>query len=311
MAAYTVYWIGADGNVWFKDASGVHNAGRLITDYGNGFDAANMSAQSTRIDDPNAPTSSLSSGGGGAAAAAPVDPDIAVRNQLRSEIGAKGGEIEAVYNALFGDLDNLIRSRDTELETEYGGQVKKAAEQYTTAIPKIESSYAAIGADSSTDQSDAKTGAKKGHDETQATIGKNKQTDKAKLGQYSNEQRAKFTADKTSAVREVGRAGETEDVGALRAMRNDIENNISTAGVTRATLGTDAGARGEVSRLTADAGRFEAATNALDSIIKSSMSGAVKEAAIKAVVDSTGLSEEEKKKVQQTYGNVYAEQAAL
>jgi len=94
-------------------------------------------------------------------------------------------------------------------------------------------------------------------------------------------------------------------------MRNDIERNIDQAGVTRATLGTDGDAAKAVSSLTADAGRFEAATNALDSIIKSSMSGAVKEAAVKAVTDNAGLSDEEKKKVQAQYGNVYAEQAAL
>jgi hypothetical protein len=41
------------------------------------------------------------------------------------------------------------------------------------------------------------------------------------------------------------------------------------------------------------------------------MSGAVKQAAVSAITDSAGLSEQEKKKVQETYGNVYEEQAAL
>jgi len=94
-------------------------------------------------------------------------------------------------------------------------------------------------------------------------------------------------------------------------MRNDVEGNIDTAKTTRATLGTDEGARGTVSALTADNGRFDAAVTALDSIIKSSMSGSVKDAAVQAVTDSAGLNDEEKKKIQQTYGNVYAEQASL
>ena len=265
-------------------------------------------AAATMLPDPLVSGSGSGGGGGGGGT---VDKDAAIRNQLIGEILGRGGDIDAVYNALFGDLDALLRSRDAELEAEYGNQFKKASDQYAEAIPEIETSYAAIGAESSTDQADAKTDAKKGFDETTATIGKNKETDKAKLGQYGTEQRAKFDADKNSAKRNVARASETEDVGALRSMRNDLEGNIDAAGVTRATLGTDAGARGEISRLTSDNGRFEAAINALDSIIKSSMSGSVKEAAVQAVTDSAGLSDEEKKKVQETYGNVYAEQAAL
>lgn len=232
-------------------------------------------------------------------------------NQLRAEIMAKGGDIEAIYSALFGDLDNVVRSRDSELETQYGDQFKKASDQYAAAIPEIETSYAAIGAADSTDSADGKDKAKAGFDDTTKTIGANKQADKAKLGQYSTEQRAKIAADKDAATRNIARVGETDDPDALRSMRNDIETNLSGANVTRAQLGTDAGARGEVARLTGDAGRFDQAVTALDSIIKSSMSGAVKEAAVKAIADNSGLSDEEKQKVRQQFGDVYAEQAAL
>lgn len=235
----------------------------------------------------------------------------AERTSLRNEITGKGGEVESIYGSLFGDLDTLLRSRDTELEGQYGDQLKKAGESYAGAIPEIETSYAALGAADSTDNTYAKVKAKKGFEDTTETIGKNKETDKAKVGQYGQEQRAKFTADKESATRNIGRAGETTDVDALRSMRNDIETNISGAGVTKATLGTEGSARKALSDLTADSGRYETAINALDSILKSSLSGSVKEAAVQAITDSSGLSEEEKKRVQETYGNVYAEQAAL
>lgn len=245
-------------------------------------------------------------GGGGAG-----DVDVALRNTLKSRIGGRGGEIDAIYNALFGDLDTLLRSRDAELEDQYGGQLKKATETYTEAIPTIENSYAAIGSGDSTDNSDAKTKAKKGFDETTQTIGKNKQSDKAKLGQYGNEQRAKFGADRDSAKRAIASANETTDVDALRGLDNDLSGNISQAGVTRATLAPDAAARQAITGLTGDNGRYDAAINALDGIIKSSMSGAVKSAAVSAITDAGGLSEDEKARVKQTYGDVYSEQAAL
>lgn len=245
-------------------------------------------------------------GGGGA-----IDRDASLRNSLRGEIASRGGEIDSIYSTLFGNLDSLLRTRGQELESQYGEQFKKAADAYTGALPEIENSYAAIGAADSTDRTDAKTKAKTGYEETTKTIGKNKKADEAKLGQYGEEQRARFRADQESAKRNLARVNETDDVNALRGLRNDIESNISQAGVTRATLGSDGAARQQLSSLTQDNGRFQEATNALDSIIKSSMSGSVKEAAVKAIVDNAGLSEEDKKKVNMQYGNVYAEQAAL
>lgn len=256
-------------------------------------------------------TGGTGGGGGSLLSAAAVDPDAAIRSALQAEIAARGGDVDSVYQSLFGELENLVRSRDAELEGEYGNQFKKAADTYAAAIPEIETSYAAIGAGDSTDNADAKGKAKGGYEETTRTIGKNKADDKSKLGAYKNEQTAKVSADRDAARRNVARAGETTDVGALRTMRNDLESNISNAGVTKATLGSDGQARRDVSALTADAGRYGAAVNALDSIIKSSMSGSVKEAAVKAIADNSGLSEEEKQKVNTQYGNVYAEQAAL
>jgi hypothetical protein len=307
-----VYWVGQDGNIYLKTPTGVVNAGSAANsvyddtgytdpqfDPRSGEKAVKIPAR--KIADP-----ALGGGGGST-----VSAEDALRASLLDEIRARGGDIDKTYAALFGDLDTLLKSRSGELETQYGQQLKSAGDQYAAAIPQIETSYAALGAGDSTDTTYAKIGAEKGFEDTTKTIGENKKSDQAKLGQYGKEQEAKFKADQEAAKRNVARAGETTDTDALRGLRNDLETNLSEAGVTRASLGTDEGARGELSRITADKGRYQSAVDALDSILKSSLSGGVKQAAVKAVADSSGLSDEEKKKIQETYGNVYAEQAAL
>lgn len=311
MDAY--YWIGQDGNVYVKNDDGsATNLGKPLRNYeGGGVDAELGSVQGTQIVDPALGYDSGGGGGGGTTATTTVDPDIAIRAALRNEIAARGGEVDSVYGSLFSDLDNLLRARDAELTTQYGTQRAKAGEQFTEALPAIDQSYAALGSYDSTQRGDSRGKAKKGFEDTTETIKQNEQADKGKLGQYGNEQRAKFTADKESAQRNVSRAGSTEDVAALRGMRNDLETNLSTAAVTRATLGTEGKARKDLESLTKNEGRYEAAISALDSILKSSMASDVKAAAVQAVTDSAGLSDEEKKKVQETYGNVYEEQAAL
>lgn len=256
------------------------------------------------------------SGGGSydAAAARQAAEDAkeaAARGQLRGEISARGGEIDAIYNELFGALTQLVKSRGTELESQYGDQFKKAADAFASALPEIENSYAAIGAADSTDQSDSKDKAKGGYDETTKTIGKNKQDDLSKLGAYEAQQKTRISGDKDNAQRNVARAGAEENVDSLRSMRNDLESGITSARNTKAELITDGGARQSLSTITGDAGRYDQAINALDSLLKSSMSGSVKEAAVQAITNNSGLSDDEKKKVDQQYGKVYAEQAAL
>lgn len=305
-----VYWIGTDGNAWIKDDLGTRNIGKPIQATDTAIvtgGLTGMSANATRIADPMAG----GGGGGGGGSTVQADPDAGQRAALKSRIGGRNPEIDAIYNALFGDLDNLIKSRDAELETQYGDQLKSATGKFEEALPAIDTSYAALGSYDSTQRTDSRGKAKTGYEETTKTISNNKQKDKAALGQYANENRAKFTADRDAAKRAISSAAETTDVGALRGLDNDLSTNISQAGVTRATLGSDGQARSAVSAITGDNGRYEAAINALDSVLKSSLGSDVKTAAVKAVTEAGGLSEEEKKKVQQTYGNVYAEQAAL
>lgn len=247
----------------------------------------------------------------GSFAAPVVDPNAARRSALKTSLASKRGAIEEAYNALFADLDTLLKARAGELDTQYGGQLKKASENFADVLPTIDASFAALGSYDSTQRGDNRAKAEKGYTDTVETIGANKTKDQAALGQYGNESRAKFKADKDSALRYIDSSADTTDVDALQAANNNLDTNISQTGVTRATLGTDASAAQQIKGLTSDNGRFQAAIDSLDAIIKSSMPNDVKQAAVEAVTTAGGLSPEEKKKVQEQYGNVYAEQAAL
>lgn len=229
---------------------------------------------------------------------------------LRSEITSRNQAIMDAYNALFGDMDNVVRERSSEVERKAGRDIEELTSQYTGSIPGLVSSYAAVGAADSTDTADAKDKAKAGFDKSVETVGENKKADLAKIGSYANEQKAKWNADRDSISRLMGRVGETEDEGDLRSSRNQVEDKIGALGAERASLTTDQGARGKLSEITADAGRFDAVKSALDNVINSSLAGGVKAAAVQAVMDSSDLSEEDKNKVKTMYGNVYDAPAA-
>jgi hypothetical protein len=247
---------------------------------------------------------------GGGYGSGSYDPTTAEVGNLRGEIKARGSDIQGVFDALFGALDTLLKERASQTEKDYGDQFTQAAKQYTDSIPKIGASYAAVGAADSTDNTYAKNDAKSGYEETNAKIGKNKEADLAKIGQYGNEQRGKYQADRDSVNRLVGRVDQTSDVGELRSSRNAIEDKIGGLQADKASLGTDQGARGQLASLTADNGRFDSIKSALDTIINGSMSGGVKQAAVQSAITAGGLSDEDKKKVADLYGNVYNAPAA-
>lgn len=246
-----------------------------------------------------------------AAVALPSAADLAAAKAaakleaLRGDIRGKQDPILAAYEALFGELDTLARTRAGDIETAAGANVGKLTEGYTGALPGIDSSYASVGAYDSTNRGDARDTAKKGYETSVEEVGKTKQSDLAKVGQYADEQKSNWNADKDSILRLIGRVGETENEQDLYNARNEVENKLGTLGATRSTLNTDAGARGKLTELTGDAGRFDAIKGSLDNIINSSMSGGVKSAAVQAVTQSAGLTDEDKQKVKAMYGDVY------
>lgn len=131
-----VYWVGADGNVWLKDASGTRNVGAANgTGLGQGdnwglqaggFESNTLqqSIQAQRIADPNPPASVAPAGG--SAAAAPAKPDksndIAVQ---QAGLGAVDQQTTAGLAAIDRALQSLIGNYDTEStanEGNYGQQ---------------------------------------------------------------------------------------------------------------------------------------------------------------------------------------------
>lgn len=247
-----------------------------------------------------APASGSGSGFGGS-----QGDDPAAIAATRGQIHARASDIMHAYDALFGQLDAILKDKAAKTESDYGDQFATTSKNYTDSIPEIQKSYAAIGSGDSTDQSDAKDKAHEGFVSANQTIQKNKDTDLAAIGNYGATQRSKYGADRDSVNRLVSRSDADASLASLQGAQGDLDNKLGSIQADTGALTTDSGARGQLSALTADNGRFDSVRQALDTVVKSSMSGSVKQAAVQAVVDSAGLSDLDKQKVKQLYGNVY------
>lgn len=250
--------------------------------------------------------SAINPGGGGSAVLSAAD--IAAQKQaakiagLRGDIRGYQDDVDSVYNQLFADLDTLIRSRAEEIDKTAGENIGKLTDQYVGSIPKIESSYASLGAGDSTDNTYAKVDAKTGYDGSVKEVGKQKEKDQTTLGEYDQTTRAGWGADREALNRIFGRLDETENEQDLVNTRNEVENKLGTAKATRASLMTDKGLKGAIADKTNGASRFDSIQGSLDAVLNSSLSGAVKEAAIQAIGQSAGLSDEEKNQIKANSG---------
>lgn len=252
--------------------------------------------------------SSIAAGGGSFdPAAAAAAAESARVNQIKGDVRGKAAQLLALYDQLFGNLDNTIKAQEGDLEQQYAAQFKKAADQYAKAIPTIQNSYASIGSGDSTDATYAKNDAKQGFEDTNTTIGKNKSDDIAKLGKTKAEKKATYQAGKDSVNSNLGRLDSTTDVNSLESMRGELDKGVSDANIENARLGTDGSFRDALRASTGDNGRFDQAVSSLDSIIKSSMSGGEKAAAATSIATNAGLSEAEKQKLNLQFGNVFNE----
>lgn len=125
MANGAVYWVGTDGNVWLKSAQPggkwtVKSAGKPVNLYDQGFDSNQLSAQATRIADPNAPRQAAPAptnpNGSSGSSTPKVDKsnDIALQNAGLNAVDQQYGTGISSINKALG---NLLGQYNTEAQS--------------------------------------------------------------------------------------------------------------------------------------------------------------------------------------------------
>lgn len=123
-----VYWLGADGNIYLKGNDGtVQNVGTPYNGesslYDGGFDSTQISAEATRIADPNPPQTSYTSPSGGGEAAPVLDQ--AAIDATGQAIGALDTRQNVGYKSVddsYGALTDEYNRDVTRNEGDYGEQ---------------------------------------------------------------------------------------------------------------------------------------------------------------------------------------------
>ena len=307
-----VYWVGQDNNVYFKTRSGVQNAGQAVQTSDAGFDAARMSAQATRINDPN-PIPNAQTGG----ATPTINPQNDAYNQyvrqqaaqkaaeekqkgeLRNTITGTIGNLQGIYNQLFGDISGAATSQRQVLEQRYGRETSNLGDQFASEFPSIGKSYAGRGAYSSSFRQDAERKAQQQFQRQLEDIRTQKEADAAKIGEYVAKEQAKVQAQQGLIGSTLGRLGSVTDLNELKQIRNSIDAQIADVTAQRAGNMSQESYLQQFQRLAPATDRMNNLRATLSNIISGAAPTAIKQQVAQQIIGSAGLSPEEEQLLNQ------------
>lgn len=217
-------------------------------------------------------------GGGGTAAVRSGEVD-----NLKNEIIARRDRANAIFDALTGAVSALAAAKRQEFETQFGEEQQRATDEFGEQSKTLSRTYRGRGLGDSSYRINALEGAGKAFQGALTQLGRQRTAGLGEIGATAAGQLASLNADRGSLgdlrLDEYG-----DDVGALRSLRNSIDERIRNAEVSGAQLQTPQGFAGRLNQIAPYGGTTNALKGALDSLIKSATPRAVKDTLVQAVI---------------------------
>lgn len=229
-----------------------------------------------------------------AAIAAEERKKTGLREGIRGLIGQAGD----IYRNIYGGLTRQAEAQKGQLEQTYGKGVQTLGETYTAELPKIAQAYAARGAYDSTWRAGAEQEAQRGYEKQLGEMGTAQQEALRKLGQTFAESRAQFGAGETGLQTILGRLGDVTDLNELTALRNQIENQITSLRQAEATQLTPEQQSAVAAQLPAANDRFAQAQTTIRTIIAGQAPAMLKRSIANQIIVNSPLTDEEKRTLQ-------------
>lgn len=246
----------------------------------------------------------LSGGGAG-----PSATDVAALEDARLSIRNRIDRANQIYNAIFGDIDEVVADRRTSLEKSFNRQYDDLASEQLRGVNQIGGAYAARGLSDSSYRINALDEAAAEYGKIRQDVSDERRGKLAELGQYKSATEAGFRAGQDY----LGRIGDmlptVTDLNSLLSLRSRLEERIGDLGSQRANLKTE-------SQFIQGLGKLGMATNRVGtlkdrlSVISNSDAPLTEKARIaRGFISTSGVSDEEKRELLQFYNSLETSKA--
>lgn len=241
-------------------------------------------------------------GGGGGGGGYAYDPYAAQAAKLKTDIQQKIQAYKSVYDSLFGDIDNSVKSQLDSGNSEYDRQLN----DLNTAFGKTQAQqgqiYAARGLGSSSYNIDAQNEAANTYQTNVDAINKARQDYQANLGKFAATNKASLGANRSAFDNlDLNSYGASD----LASLNSNLDQSLASANQQRASLMTNPQYMGELQKIapTQNQGTAQLASK-LQTLITSSAPLFAKKQIAQGLIKSANLTD----KNAQDYWNNYFQQ---
>lgn len=225
--------------------------------------------------------------------------DNARRAELRGGIRNLISSMSGVYDLLHGDINSAAAEQRQGLQDKYNKETGSLTDQFNQEMPVIGRGWAARGAYDSSYRTGAEGVATDAYSKQIQSLGDEKTASEGKIGQWAAQQRANIEADR-GGVSAVGAQIDAEnDINVLTQLKNQIDAKLRDNQAKRADYTTQGAARQALVAAAPTTDNSGALGKVLVQIIQGQAPRALKIATAKEVIGSSGLTEEEKARLNQ------------
>lgn len=225
--------------------------------------------------------------------------DNARRAELRGGIRNLINSMSGVYDLLHGDINSAAAEQRQGLQDKYNKETGSLTDQFNQEMPVIGRGWAARGAYDSSYRTGAEGVATDAYSKQIQSLGDEKTASEGKIGQWAAQQRANIEADR-GGVSAVGAQIDAEnDINVLTQLKNQIDAKLRDNQAKRADYTTQGAARQALVAAAPTTDNSGALGKVLVQIIQGQAPRALKIATAKEVIGSSGLTEEEKARLNQ------------
>lgn len=225
--------------------------------------------------------------------------------QNRSIIQDRIKAANQVFQALFGDIDAVIRDRTDQTIQQFGREEQGITSQFNQDLPNLGKAFSARGLGSSDYRTDAEGRATSQFEDQLATIGDEKRQALAGIGSFGAQSKADLTADQGSLGALGSRAGEIDDVNQLLQIRDTVEAKIRDLEAKRSGLRTQGEFINGLNSVAPLQDRVASLKASITSLVNGNAPRPLKDSVANALIGNSGLGAD----VQQTLLENYRKEA--
>lgn len=280
-------------------------AGELLTKAQQDYALSNAPTPSTPTGTTRTPDASgwlgvpyampgATTGSASASTQAAVDPMVAQRSSLQSNIKNLVGQALGVYDSLYGSLGQAAAGQKRQLEQQFGREEAALQQQFASEMPRIGTSYAGRGAYDSSWRMNAEQEAARQFQDQLQNLGAERTGQMAALGQKVKEQQATFQVGQDALNRALAELSTTTDVEKLNALKTDIQKRISELQGQQASLQSPEAYVSTFQGIGGPSDRAGQVKATIDNILAGAAAPELKQNVASGFIQSSGLTDQEK-----------------